>query len=492
VRLRASNYALPLCLAAMDGCWIYMAAWLIGAAGLPESAGLSVPPPVLAALELAAWWLAAALLDRTQLSAATAQGLAGVAGVLTSLALVAVTHAPADGAYSWQWVAGGIYSLIICLTMWGIGVRRASAPPEFNSVFAGFRAGLIAAAVAAVFAVMVAGSRQEALRAGVGGLPLWFFAWSLLALALGNRELVRRESGNPGRSSIWVAVAAVSIGIVLLGSALAGIPGGQDLLSLAGQVLRGIVLLVALVAYGLLSIWFWILSLFDGLLATPAPGAPRKPAQPPQTPKFTTDWLERLRRDWETNRPPTDIPPELLTAITWLVIGATVLALVWAISRGMKRARLHTTRDAGEEREPFGTWDLLWQQVKTWIAMLLARFRRSRAAAPATPVDDLAALRMEAAWQGTLSVREIYARLQALAARVGYPRAPQQTPIEYMRLLSTAIPTLERDLRDITDAYLVARYGPLPASAPAVSSATNAWRRIEPVLGSIAGRPVQP
>jgi Domain of unknown function (DUF4129) len=98
--------------------------------------------------------------------------------------------------------------------------------------------------------------------------------------------------------------------------------------------------------------------------------------------------------------------------------------------------------------------------------------------------DDLAALQGRPEWSGTLSVRQIYARLQRLAATIGYPRAPQQTPIEYLRVLSAAMPNLTNDFTDITAAYLQARYGAVPAPGPAVLAATNAWKRAEPVLES--------
>src|SRR3954453_7244879 len=88
-------YALPFCLAAMDGCAVYLAAWLLGAATLPAGAGLAVPPYVLAALELAAWWLGSTLLDRTALSTTTAQALTGGVGLLASLGVAAaVTPQP--------------------------------------------------------------------------------------------------------------------------------------------------------------------------------------------------------------------------------------------------------------------------------------------------------------------------------------------------------------------------------------------------------------
>src|SRR5207302_5235877 len=96
-KLQAANYLLPVCLAAMDGCWVFVAAWLFGALALPQGGRLAVPPPVLAGLELAAWWLASTLLDRTRLAPPAAQTLSGAVGVIVSLAVVAAAHGPAGG-----------------------------------------------------------------------------------------------------------------------------------------------------------------------------------------------------------------------------------------------------------------------------------------------------------------------------------------------------------------------------------------------------------
>ena len=98
--------------------------------------------------------------------------------------------------------------------------------------------------------------------------------------------------------------------------------------------------------------------------------------------------------------------------------------------------------------------------------------------------DDLSALMSKPEYGGTLTVRQMYARLLLLGGRAGYLRKPHQTPIEYMRVLSSALPSLEGEFADITSAYIEARYGERPASSGAVQAAASAWRRAEPVLSS--------
>jgi hypothetical protein len=126
-------------------------------------------------------------------------------------------------------------------------------------------------------------------------------------------------------------------------------------------------------------------------------------------------------------------------------------------------------------------------QMRDWLRALWARLRRAKAAEGEQPEDELAALRGRPEWSGTLSIREIYALLQKRAALLGYPRARHQTPIEYLAILSTALPNLRADLRAVTTAYIQARYGPLPASGPIVTTATQAWQRMESQLVAAPG-----
>ena len=139
----------------------------------------------------------------------------------------------------------------------------------------------------------------------------------------------------------------------------------------------------------------------------------------------------------------------------------------------------------GEEHEQFGSWGLFIAQLKGWLLRLLARFRRSAPAAEDEVEDDLASLAGKAGWEGTLSVRRIYVHLLRSARSAGYPRAPQQTSTEYLRVLSEALPDIRPELQAITAAYIEARYGPHPVTPLAVHSANEAWRKIDALVGAL-------
>ncbi len=472
---RISNAALPVCLAGMDGCWIYIVASLISANVLIRIAFIPVPSPVaLAALELAAWWLASRLLDHTNLPMPVVQALSGVAGLLAAILVAFVTNPPTGDIGRWAQVS--IYGIITGLVLWFLGGYRASARAGFTQAYNNFRIGLFAIAAMGILTAILAGSSSEYIWASLGGATLWFFAWSLGALALGNRQVVREEFGET-RSGAWGPALITSIVIILIVGAIAGAFGGQNLIDTVEKLVQGVLLLVGTLLYAVIYGLLWGLSLIKiGPLAIKQK-TPNDPDENVFTPGKTFN---------PGDNSPFSIPAEYQTLFIW--VGAALMALVaiWLITRGLRRTRRGMEDSPAEERESLGSWGLLWMQFKAWLDALMARFRPASATQTGADEDDLAALMGRPEWSGTLTVRQIYSHLQSLAGKMGHPRAPQQTPVEYLSVLSSFMPQLRPDFMDITAAYLEARYGPLPASAPAVMSANNAWKRAEPALKAAA------
>jgi hypothetical protein len=56
-------------------------------------------------------------------------------------------------------------------------------------------------------------------------------------------------------------------------------------------------------------------------------------------------------------------------------------------------------------------------------------------------------------------------------------RAPAETPLEHLKLLEQRFPQQQDILRQITEAYLVARYSQKPVSREVFDSAREAWQR---------------
>src|SRR5689334_8110435 len=104
-RFNTGTWALPLCLAVMDGCWVYIVAWLIVTQVLEKVAVLPVPSfLLLALLEVLSMWLASRLLNRTDLPNNAIQLISGVAGLAVSALLVFAYSPPGSTGVDGKWI----------------------------------------------------------------------------------------------------------------------------------------------------------------------------------------------------------------------------------------------------------------------------------------------------------------------------------------------------------------------------------------------------
>ena len=469
------NALLLALVVAMDACWIYVAA----SAGhmalfrpLPEIRG--VPEPlILAGIEGMALLLSALLTQWERLPLGVARGLLGVGGLGTVGGFLLYSYPPSQGRPLIEWLIIVSYVTTILLIVWGLGSARFSDRVTFTDVYNVFRNGLVIMGVGVLLGSLL-GPRGARMLEEMGAVPVWFFLWSLAALGVANRELVREESGGAsGGGGIWNLTIGVSMGLVMAVGALTGALTVDSIVQATRGVFVVFVLAVifpffiaATVIFSIIAAIFPDVNL-TGLLG-PAEGV--SPSPPVQGTQLV-----------ETQRTPLrELPFDVVGVATWVLVALAIVAVLLLASRGLRRARGKRAQRPGQDRESLGSWPLLGRQMRDWLNSLWARARRQEAVSE--PVDGLAGLRGRPEWSGTLSVREMYALLQKRAAAIGHPRATHQTPSEYLRTLQTALPDLAPHLVPITSAYIQARYGPLPASGSAVQAATRAWERAEPLL----------
>src|SRR5690349_18806145 len=83
-----ANIALPICLSAMDACWLYTIAWLFTTGVLNNFTSLPLPSPwTIAGIALAAWGSGAFLLDRTTLPTGLLRTLLMALGLVVAAAV---------------------------------------------------------------------------------------------------------------------------------------------------------------------------------------------------------------------------------------------------------------------------------------------------------------------------------------------------------------------------------------------------------------------
>jgi hypothetical protein len=93
-------------------------------------------------------------------------------------------------------------------------------------------------------------------------------------------------------------------------------------------------------------------------------------------------------------------------------------------------------------------------------------------------LEDFLRLRQARRLLAAARIRRIYAMLLDMSARLDRPRPAARTPLEFLPELEGIFPSLIKELRTITEAYLLVRYGELPESAEDLDRVEDAWRMI--------------
>jgi Domain of unknown function (DUF4129) len=93
-------------------------------------------------------------------------------------------------------------------------------------------------------------------------------------------------------------------------------------------------------------------------------------------------------------------------------------------------------------------------------------------------LEDLLGLRQARRLLAAARVRRIYALLLEMSAQLDHPRPASRTPLEFMPQLEGLFPALTQEVRTITDAYLLVRYGEAPETPDELSRVESAWKLV--------------
>lgn len=153
--------------------------------------------------------------------------------------------------------------------------------------------------------------------------------------------------------------------------------------------------------------------------------------------------------------------------LLWSVVGILLIVVVFSISRWLFKERTSWRDELESVIEPGQLAQLLRKAMIERLDKLVESFR-SRSSL----VDGRR-------WLAAAKVRRIYARLMDLSAKLGEPRPPAHTPLEFVPVLEGLFPGGEEEIHIITNAYLKVRYGELPESIQEVEAVESAWQRVE-------------
>jgi hypothetical protein len=199
--------------------------------------------------------------------------------------------------------------------------------------------------------------------------------------------------------------------------------------------------------------------------------------------EVAVDLLRRLRsalatiaaavNDWFQNFEQQDIR-DLFTSLAglkpyvlWGTIIFVVLLFLWTIRR------YRTRNESPSEQEVESLLD-----QEDLLDMLRDAFRKGFGKLTDTMEQLMGLQRVRRLWAAA-RIRRIYTRLMDLTTKLGHPRSPSQTPLEFLPDMEELFPTLSGDLALITRAYIKVRYGELPELAQDVELVVSAWERVK-------------
>jgi hypothetical protein len=197
-----------------------------------------------------------------------------------------------------------------------------------------------------------------------------------------------------------------------------------------------------------------------------------------------------FRFDFGCSRPPAvdgtsppsstpDLPPGNATGISpvviWVIILVILLGIVALIILTLRRRKASREPQLSKPvqfqirmlslnmvRSLISLFPQLLKKLWLWLTLLFKKWKR----------------RPKPSEEALVSIRALYRSLLRWAARQGVARLPSQTPLEHLALLEQGFPQQQDDLRQIGDAYLLARYSRRTLSQEHFDRVRQAWQRI--------------
>lgn len=153
----------------------------------------------------------------------------------------------------------------------------------------------------------------------------------------------------------------------------------------------------------------------------------------------------------------------LLLDMLKIVVPLIVTAFLFWLGFEMSQRDDQTDADIQAEFARTAATDT--ESDESWLDKLRARGRRF----------------LQQRWQRpyrTDTVRDLYANLLILGEKMGHPRHPEQTPLEYWAQLRMIWPSLDHAIWKLTHTYVQTRYGHEPVDEETLNALRETWENI--------------
>ncbi len=328
-----------------------------------------------------------------------------------------------------------LITLVVVAMLWFRGSRLATITVTPLRASFGLRLGIIML----MFAALIPEPRIQ--RGVLLILPLFFF-FGLIIVALARSASLRlnREVYQSTFGVSWVALT-FSIGgmLSIFGFVAALVLSGfrfDTILNSISEVLVAVIAAAATIISPLIQLIIKLIEAFR-------PNQSGNPAE-------NAD-LEAIARKASEGASVTTLAEQIAGALPMICLSA-VLILIFALILMRLRVRRPVNLRDGEIRDSVEAENLLKGLQNAINNSLQTLGQRLAELNPLLGRDALTAL----------TIRRLYARMVALAGRAGQPRLPYQTPLEYQAAIIGIYPGFEREIGELTRAYVDVHYGELP------------------------------
>lgn len=479
---------LPLSVVLLRLCWLWPWLLIIGRWTLPPEMRPYLPLWLVAALMLGGA-LTARLLpagwERPRRARVAAAGL-GLAAVLFTLwwRLERTEHALWDV----RWIADEAVTLThwngtvpLSVAVFGLSVylwlrgMQDSISPNHDDIWRAFASGFVALVL-----LLVAG------RIDPAGLPpstqrwiVLYFAVGMTALALAGLRMARsnRNASAPlPANRYWIASIATLVAALLTGGMILALlitPSGVMrtlgwVRHIAGWLAIGLGYVLYAAAYlmflVLTPLLYWLQEHVGFWL------------------RFDTDRLQEIQQgilDAAEQPSPVTLPPLVDESLRWIVLLGVLALVTLAFAAALHLIRRQDNESEEEVRENVLSQELLRDQATSlwqrWRDRLHGRTAEKHS--PFLSLQDVGDTRRR--------IRAVYQAFLAAMLAHGHPRAPGQTPTAFGRVAGALLGADADDAQQLTDRYIVARYGDAEPAEEDADAAEAAWAAIDECVAQL-------
>lgn len=164
---------------------------------------------------------------------------------------------------------------------------------------------------------------------------------------------------------------------------------------------------------------------------------------------------------------------DFLVRLKPLYLWAGLILIVIVILYGVRKQMMKNERSLEQDGSALPMEDDLLHLLRSALRRGLDRMAEN--------IEDLLGLRQARRLLAAARVRRIYAQLLVMSAQLDQPRPASKTPLEFMPQLERLFPGFNPELKTITDAYLLVRYGETPETPDELAQVETAWRLISTV-----------